>query len=141
MGSNKLLNKPEDRAKMKELSEALKQAGLNNKVEDGYEDYGANMQWTNLTSDGTWVLNPREWMDYMNGNKSLEETVDSIVNGEYGINSGQSVFKWNKQEEKPNPANDWHEKGYMLGRQNGLSDEESDELATLIYNFMKNKGK
>jgi hypothetical protein len=44
-------------------------------------------------------------------------------------------------QEKPNPANDWHEKGYMLGRQNGLSDEESDELATLIYNFMKNKGK
>lgn len=39
------------------------------------------------------------------------------------------------------PKTDWHEKGFMLGRQNGLSDEESDELATLIYNFMKDKNK
>lgn len=39
------------------------------------------------------------------------------------------------------PKTDWHEKGFMLGRQNGLSDEESDELATLIYNFMKGKNK
>lgn len=53
--------------------------------------------------------------------------------------NGSKKAKTNVPQEQP--KTDWHEKGFMLGRQNGLSDEESDELATLIYNFMKNKNK
>ena len=63
------------------------------------------------------------------------KSYDSVT--EY-INGSKKV-KTNVPQEQP--KTDWHEKGFMLGRQNGLSDEESDELATLIYNFMKNKNK
>jgi len=76
MGSNKLLS-GDERKKMQDLSDAFKKAGLYNEMEDGYEDYGANMQWTSLTHDGTWVLNPREWRDYMNGSVSADELVAS----------------------------------------------------------------
>lgn len=83
IGSNKLLNNPDDRAKMEKLSNALKEAGLDNELTDGWEDYGAGMQWTAPTSDNTWILNPKQWIDYMNDNKSAEEIIDELKNDNY----------------------------------------------------------
>lgn len=63
------------------------------------------------------------------------KSYDSVT--EY-INGSKKV-KANVPKEQP--KTDWHELGYNLGRNNGLNDVDSDELATLIYNFMKNKNK
>lgn len=35
----------------------------------------------------------------------------------------------------------WNEEGFMLGKKKGLSDEDADKLAELIYNFMKERKK
>ena len=90
VGSDKQLTDPKDRFKMQELVEGLKKAGLKNvKLYDGYEDYGAGMKWTAPLADDTWVLSPRQWIDYMNGNASIDEIVKQVKNGEYS-----DVFQW-----------------------------------------------
>lgn len=83
LGGDKRLTDEKDIAKMNELSEALKKAGLDNKLEEGWEDVGANMKWHNLTSNGTWVLDPSQWMDYMNDKKSADEIVSELKTNGY----------------------------------------------------------
>lgn len=116
-GSNKQLSDPKDRAKMQELVEGLKKAGLKNvKLYDGYEDYGANMKWTAPVADDTWVLSPRQWIDYMNGNASVDEIVKQVKNGEYS-----NVFEWAKPTQPKLPT---FEKG-VAGKDYEFNDEGS----------------
>ena len=107
IGSNKELKTSEERKMMEDLAQAFKDAGLEGvKVEDGYEDAGADMKWTTLSyedeSGSSWLINPREWIDYMNGNKTAEEIVNEIKNGEYG-----HLYKWKKDSESQEGSNSW----------------------------------
>lgn len=124
VGSNKLLSKPEDREKINDLKMALQDAGLQDaKIEDGYEDYGANMQWTNITSGDTWVLDPKDWMDYMNDNATKEEIVDRIKNGKY-----KDVFKWkNERTPKESLAKQLRRVMEDNGYSGGFSDESDED--------------
>ena len=94
IGSNKLLS-GDERKKMEALAEEFKKAGLDVELKDTYEDYGADMKITNLISGDTQVLDPKEWMDYMNGNKSAEETVKAVKEGEYS-----DVFDWREPQQE-----------------------------------------
>ena len=61
------------------LASKLREIGLSDvAVKDGYEDHGANMKWTSLVSGNTWVINPAQWLDYMNGKKTADEIVEEI---------------------------------------------------------------
>lgn len=94
VGSNKLLTNSSDRQKMVDLAEAFKQAGLEDvKVVDGYEDAGAGMEWTSLVEGGSWLLDPSDWIDYMNDNISAEELVEKKKNDEYA-----HLHNWSKPE-------------------------------------------
>ena len=148
IGSNKTLRKPEDREKLNELRQALQDAGLQDaKIEDGYEDIGANMYWTNITSGDTWVLNPRDWMDYMNGNATKEEIVDRVKNGKYS-----GAFKWGEpKKQESQDSKEWRfkpdnlaivQKLQGLGLDTGSMTEEDFEVAKDFLNrFGGNKEK
>ena len=78
--------------KLVELAKMLEENSPNKyiyKVENTYEDFGANMQWTTIICYGKsvfgshQVLNTAEWLDLANGDKSVEETYNEVVNGEY----------------------------------------------------------
>lgn len=84
IGSDKKLS-GQDREKMNQLVDRMKQEGLNVKLEDGYEDIGANMHWTAPVvykeggySDGVWGLNPSQWIDYMNGDMTADQVIDNM---------------------------------------------------------------
>lgn len=91
-GSNKQVS-GDERKKLQDLSDAFNKAGLENKLQDTWEDYGARMGMTNLIHNNTQVLNPRDWMDYMNGNASAEDIIQRIKDSPY-----KSVFKWKEPE-------------------------------------------
>ena len=139
IGSDKLLEKPEDREKMANLAAEFKKAGLDVKVEDGWEDYGAKMQWTNLTSGDTWVLNPRDWLDYMNGNATAEEIVDRVKKGNKG------AFKFKEAETEDNK--EWRLKPENLAIVQELRDlgldtgSMSEEDFDIAREFLKRFGK
>lgn len=86
IGSDKVLEGAE-RRKMQLLTDALKKEGLNASLQDGWEDYGARMSWTApaITRGGVdvWAINPKTWIDYMNGDKSLDEVINELKTGEY----------------------------------------------------------
>ena len=91
IGSDKQL-KGDDREKMNQLVDRMKQEGLNVELVDGWEDYGAGMKWTAPTihekgglfeKEGVWALNPKQWMDYMNGDKTADEIIADMKQDKY----------------------------------------------------------
>lgn len=105
-GSNKQVT-GDERKKLQDLSDAFNRAGLENELKDTWEDYGARMGMTNLIHNNTQVLNPREWIDYMNGNASAEDIIQRIKNSPY-----KSVFKWKEPQNDRQTIIDYYkEKG------------------------------
>lgn len=139
IGSNKLLS-GDERKKMEALAEEFKKAGLDVELKDTYEDYGADMKITNLISGDTQVLDPKEWMDYMNGNKSAEETVKAVKEGEYS-----DVFDWREpqqaEENYQSKYKDKHPDKYeKIKKMNpNLSDKEVDEVMEEIAQLFGGK--
>jgi len=127
IGSNKQVS-GDERKKLQDLSDAFNKAGLENNLEDTWEDYGARMGMTNLIHNNVQVLNPKDWMDYMNGNASAEEIIDRVKNSPY-----KSAYKWKPKDVKK--ANQLK----MLAR---LYDKATPEEAEVINELIEElKGK
>lgn len=92
IGSDKSRLTPQEEDKLNQLRDALRKEGMDVNIKHGYEDYGANMMWKNLTSDGTWVLNPKEWLNYMNGDITIDDVIKEKKEGKY-----KDLWKFNKQ--------------------------------------------
>lgn len=83
VGSNKLLS-GDERAKMEKLAQKLNDAGYKARLVDGWQDYGAGMQWSNILGNSPtldmeyWALNPKQWLDYMNDDVSDDDIVEQL---------------------------------------------------------------
>ena len=85
LGNLSTFNKRDEEYKMLDtLAMALTQVSPNcyrYDISDCYVDYGSNYMWTTVigvSSNGdTWqAINPKEWIDYLNKDISLEDLVD-----------------------------------------------------------------
>lgn len=93
IGSDKVVSEEHPMyGKLVELAKMLENNSPNNfkyTVENTYEDFGADMQWTTVIchETGSWkhhqVLNTKQWLDLANDVKSVEETYKDVTNGEY----------------------------------------------------------
>lgn len=80
IGSNKKLQ-GEERQKMQDLVDAFNEIGVKAELKDGWEDYGAKMEWTAPVADGTWLLYPSDWIRYMNGEESIQDIIEDYAEG------------------------------------------------------------
>ena len=106
IGSNKELA-GEERQKMQDLVDAFNEAGIKTELVDGWEDYGAKMAWTAPVINDTWALNPRQWIDYMNGKESIQDIVEDYAE-KHNINIDDDDFDDDFEEEfKESEEDDW----------------------------------
>lgn len=130
IGSNKKLQ-GEERQKMQDLVDAFNEIGVKAELKDGWEDYGAKMEWTAPVADGTWLLYPNEWIKYMNGKESIQDIIEDYAE-KHNIDIDEDTFKANMfdtEEEYKNYIEPKIKEEYDMMKKKGLSEQRiRDEL-------------